>query len=103
MEKLSDSKFEHGQIKMTRDVEYEARLSPSFKGFVAKSFAKYLLCNWGDTDANAWYANDKSVREGGDIIALYIYKPTNIRLWISTPADRSSTTAFFCDVVAPSV
>lgn len=103
MENLPDSKFKHGQIKMTKEVEHDLRLSPSFKQFVVRSLAKYFLCNWGDTDSTNWYDNDKCVRDGGDILALYIYKPTNTRLWIATPADRSATTCFYCNVVAPSV
>ncbi len=105
MDLLPEAKFKHGQIVMTKDVAEAMRLSPTFKEFVVKALAKYFLCNWGDTCAEDWHHNDRAVRDGERILAVYDFSRTGLsptlkgrkKIWIITEWDRSATTVLFPD------
>lgn len=105
MDLLPEAKFDHGQIMMTREISDSMRLSPTFKNFVVKALAKYFLCNWGNTGTEDWHRNDRAVRDGGRILAVYDFSRTGLsptmkgrkKIWIFTESDRSATTVLFPD------
>lgn len=99
MELLPEAKFEHGQIMATDGVHDFMKMNDEFKAFVAKSLARYFLCNWGDTNANDWHINDLAVRNNQRILAVYKFrkgpKSQHRDIWILTPHERTHTTILF--------
>jgi hypothetical protein len=59
-----------------------------------QSFAEFVdrhrQGDWGEVDGDDWERNDESLSAGDRILSAYRTK-TNVRLWIITEADRSST------------
>lgn len=104
MDILPEAKFKHGQIMSTESVKNAMSYSPTFREFVAKALAKYFLGNWGNVNATDWQENDRSVRDGGRIMAAYDMKKNGLsamlghkRIYILTEPDRSATTVLFSD------
>lgn len=105
MDLLPEAKFNHGQIVATKAVANAMALSPTFRDFVVKSLSRYFLCNWGDTCTEDWHQNDKAVRDGDRILAVYDFSKTGLtpilngqkKIWIITEWDRSATTILFPD------
>ena len=52
--------------------------------------AKHVRGDWGEVDAEDKTANDAAVQEGSRILSAYRLN-TQIKLWVITEADRSST------------
>lgn len=46
--------------------------------------------DWGEVDGDDWALNDEALEEGTRILSAYRTK-ANVRIWIITEADRSST------------
>ena len=46
--------------------------------------------DWGEVDGDDWELNDQALEDGSRILSAYRTK-ANIRIWIITEADRSST------------
>lgn len=102
MDLLPEAKFEHGQIVATRTVHEYMQSVPKFRDFVAKSLARYFLCDWGDTCEDDKKLNDEAVKNGERILAAYIFDfnlpPRAVdqqKIWIITEWDRSVTTILF--------
>lgn len=88
-------KFELGQVVVTAGVDIMMKNDMSFQKFVQMSLGKYTQCDWGDTCAEDRKSNDEALKDDERIIAVYIYKKTNTRIWIITEWDRSVTTILF--------
>jgi len=46
--------------------------------------------DWGEVDGGDWELNDQAIEEGSRILSAYRTK-TNVRIWIITEWNRSST------------
>ena len=46
--------------------------------------------DWGEVDGDDWALNDAALEDDSRILSAYRTK-TNVRIWIITEADRSST------------
>ena len=90
------SKFEFGQVVMTKNVAEKSKTDMGFEHFLQMSLSRYLNCDWGDTCKEDWDQNDISVEQGERILAVY-YNPSNEdeTIWIITEWDRSVTTILF--------
>jgi len=53
--------------------------------------ARHVAGDWGDLDARDKALNDAAVKRGGRIFSAY-QLTDDIRVWVITEADRSSTT-----------
>ena len=102
MDLLPKSEFEHGRIVATKTVHNYMQSVPKFRDFVAKSLARYFLCDWGDIYEDDKKLNDEAVKSGERILAAYIFDfnlpPRAVgreKIWIITEWDRSCTTILF--------
>lgn len=91
-------KFDTGKTVMTRGVAEKAAEDGAFAGFILSSFTRYLDGDWGDVCADDAALNDESVEEGERIMAAYIPEGRpELKIWIVTEWDRSTTTVLFPD------
>lgn len=89
------SKFEFGQVVMTKNVAEKSKTDMGFEHFLQMSLSRYLNRDWGDTCEEDAEQNDISVNEGERILAVYTNPKTNETIWIITEWDRSVTTILF--------
>jgi hypothetical protein len=59
--------------------------------FIGDIIARHATGDWGDMDASDKALNDTAVKHGGRIFSAY-QLTDDIRVWVITEADRSSTT-----------
>jgi hypothetical protein len=52
--------------------------------------SRHLSEDWGDVDIEDWAANDQATLNGTRIFSAYTLS-TNVKIWVITEADRSST------------
>lgn len=85
--------FELGRLTATYGISAAMEDDAAFQRFVAASLNRYRSCDWGELSATDRQANDAAVRNGSDrILAAYISKELQKKIWIITEADRSYTT-----------
>ena len=91
------SKFKIGKLVATRKVSERIGKDPAFGAFVSESIRRYEKCDWGDLPKPDKRMNSKAVKEGGRILAAYIYSDIHSAdaIWIITESDRSVTTVLF--------
>lgn len=92
--------FEIGRVVATRNVWEYMTENEQFGTFVSGCLSRYILYDWGDTCEEDWQANNRAVRDGERVLAVYNI-PDGIEcgfeeaLWIITEWDRSATTLLF--------
>ena len=91
-----NKKFELGQNVMTAGVNEQVATDARFAMFVLKSIKRYITGDWGDMTDDDKKENDFSLDKHLRIFASYKYKD-DVKIWIITEADRSSTTILFPD------
>lgn len=88
-------KFELGQTVTTRGVAGKIENDPKFEIFIRESFKAYAVGDWGMLDEEDKQSNDEALKNGGMILAAYIYPVDGTKIWIITEWDRSATTILF--------
>ena len=86
-------KFSLGKLVMTRAVHDKMNSDIEFAIGVLGSFERYKRCDWGDLCSEDKAENEKSLRNGERIFALY--NIGNEKIYIITEWDRSVTTILF--------
>jgi hypothetical protein len=87
MNVTSKPKFSLGQIVATPgavDALQESGQTPAF------FLARHLKCDWGEVCDSDKQANDQALIDGSRLLSAY-RTLKNVRLWVITEADRSST------------
>ena len=51
---------------------------------------RHSQCDWGEVCGDDWEVNDQSLIDGTRILSAYRTK-TDVRIWVITEADKSST------------
>jgi hypothetical protein len=80
-------KFPLGQIVATPgavEALADAGQTPEF------FLERHVIGDWGDVDGEDWKANDEALVDGTRLLSAY-RTLRNVRIWIITEADRSST------------
>ena len=90
------SLFEMGELYLTAGVNNRVEEEARFKIFVTDCIKKHLRGEWGDLGKEDIKENELSLKEGFRVLSSYKYKD-DIKVWIITEADRSSTTVLFPD------
>ena len=62
--------------------------------FIGDLIARHVTGDWGDLDDFDKAQNDAAVEDGGRIFSAYRIA-NDLRVWVITEADRSSTTVLF--------
>lgn len=52
---------------------------------------RHVVGDWGQIDQEDWQLNDASLQDGSRVLSAY-RTSKNVKLWVITEADRSSTT-----------
>ena len=86
-------KFSLGKLVMTRAVHEKMNRDIDFAIGVLESFERYLSCDWCDLCSEDKAENEKALRNGERIFALY--NIGNEKIYIITEWDRSVTTILF--------
>ena len=86
-------KFSLGKLVMTKAVHDKMCSDIDFAIGVLESFEKYRSCDWGDLCSEDKAENEKALRDGERIFALY--NICNEKVYIITEWDRSVTTILF--------
>lgn len=86
-------KFSLGKLVMTRAVHEKMNSDIDFAIGVLGSFERYRSCDWGDLCSEDKAENEKALRNGERIFALY--NIGNEKIYIITEWDRSVTTILF--------
>ena len=88
--------FELGRLTATYGISAAMEDDAAFQRFVAASLNRYRSCDWGELSATDRQANDDAVRKGSDrILAAYVSKELQKKIWVITEVDRSYTTVLF--------
>lgn len=88
------SKFNLGQVFLTRGVALECQHDPQFARFTHSCIARHSQGDWGDVNEEDRISNERSLVNGSRILSAYMFKNRD-RVWIITEADRASTTVLF--------
>lgn len=89
------ARLETGPLVATQAIAARMETDGEFRKFVYQSLDKYLNCDWGDTCEEDAALNDEAVKNGERILAVYMYKEPDVKIWIITEWDRSATTILF--------
>lgn len=87
------ARFELGKLVMTKGVHDKMNSDIDFAIGVLESFERYRSCDWGDHCSEDKAENEKALRNGERIFALY--NIGNEKIYIITEWDRSVTTILF--------
>ena len=52
--------------------------------------SRHIVGDWGDCGSDDWQANEDALRNGERLLSVY-RTAKNLKIWIITEADRSST------------
>jgi len=86
------SKFELGQLMMTRGVNDFVADNIEFSKFVLASLRRHATGDWGDMCQEDKRENEFALRQG-DLRIFSAYEAEGLpKIWIITEADRSITT-----------
>ena len=89
------SKFNLGQMLMTRGVNDKVAESSEFARFAFSSLKRHASGDWGDICREDKEENELALREG-DLRLFSAYESAGLpKIWIVTEADRSATTILF--------
>lgn len=91
------SEFELGDLYMTCGIGARTEEDSDLTEFIGECLVRYRQCDWGDTCNEDKKANDRAVKVGERILAVYTYPKTGEKIWIITEWDRSYTTVLFPD------
>jgi hypothetical protein len=86
--------FDLGQVVATPDAL--AALDDAQVG-AADYLNRHMCGDWGEVDKADARENDTSVRLGFRVLSAYILPLTDVKIWVITEADRSSTTILLPD------
>ena len=87
------SKFNLGQVVMTRGIANEIEQSKEFAKFVQASFHRHSTGDWGELGEEDKQANENALENEDRIFSSYI--KGDWKIWIITEWDRSVTTILF--------
>jgi len=87
------SKFELGQLLMTRGVNDLVAEDEEFAKFVWESLKGHAAGDWGDLSEEDKKENELSLDK--HLRLLSAYKKNDWKIWIITEADRSATVILF--------
>lgn len=87
------SKFNLGQVVMTRGIANEMEHDTEFAKFVHKSFIRHANGDWGDLGEEDKQANENTLENEDRLFSSYI--KGDWKIWIITEWDRSYTTILF--------
>lgn len=59
-------------------------------------FARHFTGDWGNLSRGERLANERALQHGGFLLSAYRLAP-RVRVWVHTPADRSSSTILLLD------
>jgi hypothetical protein len=90
---LIETKFELGQVLLTRGVNDKAVNDKEFAKFVFNSLKRHAQGDWGDLCKEDREENEYSLRRGFRLFSAY--ENGGEKIWIITEADRSATTILF--------
>ena len=82
----SAPKFYTGRLLATPGV---LKTIPSFE--VISALRRHILGDWGIVDQEDWLRNDEALVNGARLFSAY-RSAKNVKFWIITESDRSSTT-----------
>ena len=86
LESLPTAKFRLGHIVATAN----ARLRLT-DGDILAGIRRHQSGDWGEVQRGDWRANERALKEGTRLFSVY-RSASNLRFYIITEADRSSTT-----------
>lgn len=95
-QKDSVSKFNLGQIVMTRGIRDYINRRPSNMINLNEALDAYRNCEWGNVDASDAKLNDEAVVSHDRILAAYEFTD-GTEFWIITDAGHGTTTILFPD------
>lgn len=87
------SKFELGQLVMTRGINDLVAEDEEFARFIWESLKRHAAGDWGDLSEEDKKENQLSLDEY--LRLLSAYKKNDWKIWVITEADRSATTILF--------
>ena len=91
------TKFNLGQVVMTRGVNNEVADSSKFAKFALNSLRRHGVGDWGNICQEDKGENELALREG-NLRLFSVYEAEGVpKIWIITEADRSATTILFPD------
>jgi hypothetical protein len=90
---MENKKFRLGRLVMTRGINNMVAEDENFAKFVNNSLQRHKKGDWGDLEKEDNDENELSLKKGFRILSAYNYQ--QIKIWIITEADRSSTTILF--------
>ena len=86
-------KFPLGRIVWTRGVNDRVAVDTSFAKFVVNSLKRHANGDWGELSPEDKRENNFSLDK--ELRLLSSYQRDNMKVWIITEADRSTTTILF--------
>ena len=89
--------FKMGQVFCTSGVATREENDKDFEIFVLDCLYRHSTGDWGDMCEEDKATNDGALSDGSRLFSSYIYKKDNTKIWVTTEADRSSTTILFPD------
>ena len=87
------SKFELGQLVMTRGINDLVAEDEEFARFIWESLKRHAAGDWGDLSEEDKKENELSLDKY--LRLLSAYKKNDWKIWVITEADRSATTILF--------
>ncbi len=93
---MAESKFQLGQIVMTRGVNDEIVKDLKFSKFVMESIGRHAFGDWGDLGDEDKRENEYSLDKYLRLLSAY-KSDDGTKIWIITEADRSVTTILLPD------
>ena len=94
---IGNSKFELGNLCLTRGVFHECEKDAVFFEFVKNSVRRHASGDWGDMSADDKNENEYSLGKQLRIFSAYNFQGEDKKVWVITEADRSITTVLFPD------
>ncbi len=82
-------KFESGEVCITNGIADMIATDAGFAQFVQDSVSRHLSGDWGVVNQDDTEANNDALTEGDRILSAYVRN--DIKIWIITEGDRSST------------
>lgn len=87
------SKFNLGQVVMTRGIAEAIEKDKEFKAFVNASFLRHTQCDWGELCEDDKEMNELALIHNDRLFSSYTLN--DWKVWIITEWDRSVTTILF--------
>ncbi len=87
------ARFNPGHLVMTRSVSETVSLDTDFAEFILNAVMRHINAEWGDVCTEDKLSNFEALQNGGRLLSAYHLD--EIKIWVLTEADRSSTTIMF--------